>query len=136
MKTNPRCILAYDTVQDAAHLMKEQNIGFLPVCDDDGKVQGAVTDRDITIRIVAEGHPPQTTVREAMTSEVVACKADDDVQLAERMMARNHKSRVVVTDDGGKLLGVISLSDIYDREDDPERAARTAKEVVQREIRH
>jgi CBS-domain-containing membrane protein len=69
-----------------------------------------------------------------MTSEVVSCKAADDIKLAERMMARHHKSRMIVTDDGGKLVGVISLSDVVEN-DEPFRAARTAKEIAEREVR-
>lgn len=104
------------------------------MCDEAGRATGAITDRDIAIRIVAEGHPPQTTVQEAMSMEVVACLADDDVKLAERMMARHHKSRIMCVDANGVLVGVISLSDIVER-DEPLRAARTAKEVSQREVR-
>ena len=135
MKKDVICVRPTDTVQHAARLMRDEGIGFLPVCDEDGRALGAITDRDIVVRIVADGHPGQTTVREAMTQEVVACKADDDVRLVERMMARNQKARMMVIDHVGRLVGVISLSDVVERETDAARAARTAREVSRREIR-
>jgi CBS-domain-containing membrane protein len=68
-----------------------------------------------------------------MTREVVACNPDDDIRVAEHMMAQNHKSRIVCLDDSGRLTGVISLSDLA--EHDGRNAVRTMKEVSERETK-
>jgi len=73
MKLNVECLSPRDTVESAARRMRDQNIGFLPICDDSKNVQGTLTDRDIAVRIVAEGLQNTTAVEDVMTREVVAC---------------------------------------------------------------
>jgi CBS domain-containing protein len=128
------CVDPKDPVQLAARRMRDENIGFLPVCDSTMKVLGAITDRDIAIRVVAEGLPPGTAVGDVMTREVVATHPDDDLGRAEQLMAEHHKSRMMVTDDQGRLVGVISFSDIAQIED-PSRACQTIKRITERESR-
>ncbi len=134
MNRDVKCVDPKDPVQLAARRMRDENIGFLPVCDSSMKVLGAITDRDIAVRVVAEGLPPTTAVGEVMTREVVACHPDDDIRRAEQLMAEHQKSRLMVTDDQGRLVGVISLSDITQIED-PSRAHQTIKRVTERESR-
>ena len=114
--------------------MRDANIGFLPVCDPSRKVLGAITDRDIAVRVVADGRPPTTAVGDVMTREVVACRPEDDVRRAEELMGKQHKSRMIVADEQWRLLGVISLSDIAQVED-ASRASQTMKQVTEREVR-
>jgi CBS domain-containing protein len=122
-----------ETIQHAAEKMALANVGFLPVCDSSGRVIGTITDRDIAIRIVARNIPADSCpVREVMTAEVVSCRPDDPLKLAEQFMAQHQVSRVVITDETGHLDGVISLSDIAEREP-PRRAARTMRAVAARE---
>jgi CBS domain-containing protein len=132
MKREVECVLPHETVQAAARKMVEANIGFLPVCDDSGKVLGALTDRDVTVRLVAAARPATTAVEDIMTHEVVSCAPAADIREAERLMGRNHKSRIICVDDEGRLLGVISLSDIAQHEDD-RRTAETVREITARE---
>lgn len=134
MKDDVQCISPRDTVEDAARAMRDEELGFLPVCDESGKVLGTITDRDITIRAVATRRPANTTVEEIMTHEVISCSPKDDIQQAEEAMADSHKSRIMCLDDGGRLVGVISLSDIAQHEQ-PARAAQTLRQVAEREIR-
>lgn len=122
-----------DPVLVAADRMRKKNIGFLPVCDRDGTVVGTLTDRDIAVRLVAEDLPAKTPVRNVMTNDVVACRANDDVHFAEELMAQKHKSRVVCLDAAGRLLGIISLADIARWE--TERAGDTLRRVTEREAR-
>ena len=113
--------------------MSAANIGFLPVCDDGGKVVGTVTDRDIVVRAIARGlDPALARVTEVMSRDVVACRSDDELTLAEQFMANYQVSRLVITDDDGTLEGVISLSDIAEHEP-ARRAARTLRAVAARE---
>lgn len=135
MKKSPECVVLTDDCKTAAIRMRDSNIGFLPVCDDTGKVIGTVTDRDLAIRLVASSMPASTSVGDVVTREVVSCGPQDDVREAERRMAREQKSRMLVIDATGKLLGVFSLSDVAQVESDSGRTARTLKEVSGREVR-
>jgi CBS domain-containing protein len=109
---------AGETVRDAARKMRDLNIGFLPVIDAADLVQGVVTDRDITLRVVAEGLPGSTPVEEVMTEDVVSCHPHDDVRRAEQLMRVNQKARVLCIDDDGRVAGVISTADIAQYEDE------------------
>jgi len=130
MKSDPQCISPDQPTQAAARMMREGNVGFLPVCDDSGKVLGTITDRDITLRVVAEGKSPSTKVEQVMSKEIVAGQPEDELSDGQLQMASQKKSRLLVTDDGGKLLGVISLSDIAKS---GENASETMRSVSSRE---
>jgi CBS domain-containing protein len=133
MKTVPQSVNADDPIRLAAEIMSAANIGFLPVCDEGGKVVGTVTDRDIVVRAIARGlDPALARVTEVMSRDVVACRPEDELTLAEQFMANYQISRLVITDDDGTLEGVISLSDIAEHEP-ARRAARTLRAVAARE---
>lgn len=133
MKSDACCVAPGDTIQEAARQMREENIGFLPVCDDSEKVLGTITDRDIALRVVAEGKSFDTKVEDVMSREVVSASADDDISDAESLMSSRQKSRLIVTDGDGKLEGVISLSDLTKRDSDS--GARAMRGVTSREAR-
>jgi CBS domain-containing protein len=95
-------------------------------------VLGALTDRDLAIRVLAHSRPLSTKAGDVMTRGVVACRPDDDVQRAEQLMGQHHKSRVLCTEADGRLVGIISLSDIAQSEDD-RRTAQTIRRVTERE---
>jgi CBS domain-containing protein len=135
MKANVECLSESDSVQTAARKMRDLNIGFLPVCDKDNRVVGTLTDRDITIRCCSNDLPVgKTHVNEVMTKEVIACRPDEDIDTAERLMAEHHKSRLVITDRVGVLTGVLSLSDLAER-DEPKKVIKTFINVSRREVR-
>jgi CBS-domain-containing membrane protein len=132
MKRPGECVTTKDTVQTAAQKMRDGNIGFLPVCDDNQKVIGTVTDRDITIRASAENRSASgTKISDVMSREVFACRPSDDISNAQELMSKHHKSRILCTDESGKLAGVISLSDIAQYQ--PDAGAQTLKDVTSRE---
>ena len=133
MKTNVQSAALTDTVQSAARSMRDRNIGFLPVRGADGKVVGTLTDRDIAIRVASEDKSAsKCRVSDFMTREVVSCLPGDDLARAEQLMATQKKSRVLVIDEEGTLCGVISLSDVAER-DSTTRAAVTLRQVAARE---
>jgi CBS domain-containing protein len=133
MKTDVECLGPQDTATEAAKRMGKKNLGFLPICDDNGMVIGTVTDRDLALRVLAQGRDGKTRIRDVMSNEqLISCSPSDDLDVAERMMAKFHKSRIVCLDEDGRLAGIISLSDVLDR-DQSKRAARTARAVAQRE---
>ena len=133
MKRDIATVMSDVPIQTAAAKMRAANIGFLPVCDAEGRAVGAVTDRDIALRIVAEDRPASTRVEEVMTREVIACRPADDVHRAEQLMGRYKKSRIICVDDEGYPVGVISLSDIAQHESS-EQTARTMRRVTMREV--
>ena len=135
MKTEIETFRENDSVQDVARRMREVNIGFAPVCGADGRPLGTLTDRDIALRVCAEDRRASATrAGEVMTRETITCHEGDPIEEAERQMARHHKSRIMVVDDDGRLVGVISLSDVVDEEDD-DRAAETMRIISEREVR-
>lgn len=131
MKTNVECVSSETTVQGAARKMRAQNIGFLPVCDVAGRVIGVVTDRDIALRVVAENRAANTPVRTILTNEVIACRPEDDLSHARDLMAEHHKSRIMCLDDHGRVMGVISLSDIAHL--DAQAGANVLRRITERE---
>lgn len=134
MTRDVESVLPGDTCQLAARKMREANIGFLPVCDASGEVQGTVTDRDIAVRLVAHGLPAQTNVWEVMTREVVSCLPDDEIAEAARLMGEREITRLVVLDHADRLVGVLSLADLV-RVSDEHALVQTLRHVTRREAR-
>ena len=114
LMSKAKCCRQGQSVRECAQMMKEENIGFVPICDDDGKPVGAITDRDLAIRVLAEGRSADERIEAFMTRDVVAVRLGDDVEEAQRLMRERRMSRIMVCDDQGKLQGVISLADIVD----------------------
>lgn len=113
MKTDVECCRLDDPVETAAERMGKRNIGFMPVCDDDGRIVGTLTDRDLAIRVLgAHRDAAYTLVPEVMSPQVVCCSPDDNLDVAEELMEKHKKSRIVCVDDRRRPVGVISLSDI------------------------
>ncbi len=130
MSSTVRSIEPEQSAERAANVMRELNIGFLPVCDPSNRVVGVLTDRDLAVRVLAQGKPGSTPVKEVMTTELCACAPSDPLEKAEELMARRRKSRVVLVDRQGRLAGVISLADIARKERDAP-AARVLRELKQ-----
>ena len=134
MTKNPVCCLPNDSVAKAAELMKSGNIGSIPVIEDEQtqKLVGIVTDRDLTLKIVAEGRDAKSTKVEAvMTRKVVTCLAGDDLQKALDAMAEHQLRRIPVVDNDNKILGIIAQADVATRVDQPEKTAEMVKEISQ-----
>jgi CBS domain-containing protein len=130
---NVERLLERDTLDRVATVMADAQVGFLPVCDADGKVVGVVGDRDLVDRAMAKRlDPKRTTVSEVMTRPVLTCFVDADLHVAEELMHEEGKAHVVLVREDGTLAGVLSLADII--ENAPTReAVRTAKSVLWRE---
>jgi CBS domain-containing protein len=100
------------SIREAAEKMRHLDIGPLPVCDGD-RLVGMLTDRDITIRAVADGRDPVTTpVREVMTSDIVYGFDDQDIQDATRLMEQYQIRRLPVLNRNKRLVGIVSLGDL------------------------
>jgi len=118
MTPNPECVLASDTVMKAAQLMKSEDVGPIPIIDnqDGKKLTGIITDRDLAIKVVAEARDPRTTsVQEVMSDDLVTCKENEDVRQALKLMQENQVRRIPVVDGSDHLLGIISQADVATR---------------------
>ena len=112
MSPNVVSITPEESTALAARLLYRNNIGSLPVCGEDGRLRGIVTDRDIVLRCVAaENDPNLTPVKEIMSKGVITVSPGDDVRVATRIMAAEQVRRLPVVSDG-RVVGMISLGDL------------------------
>ena len=134
MTKNSVCCLPNDSVAKAAELMKSENIGSIPVIENEQsqKLVGIVTDRDLALTIVAGALDAKaTTVETVMTHKVVTCQADDDLQQALDAMAQHQLRRIPVVNNDHKIVGIIAQADVATRVDQPEKTAEMVKEISQ-----
>lgn len=125
-----------DNIVEVAQMMKREDIGPLLIVgnDESRTLVGIVTDRDLVLKVVAEGLDPKTTrVEEVMSKKLVTCRADDDVDVAMKAMAQFQLRRIPVVEDNMKLVGIISQADVATRLDAPEKTAEVVKEISQPE---
>lgn len=101
-----------DTIQRAAQLMVEHKIGFLPVCDDQRRVLGALTDRDIVLRVVARGGSLQNQISTVMSHHPISCVENDSISAARTLMYDKSVHRVICTDEKNHLRGVLTSKNV------------------------
>lgn len=134
MTSQPVCVTPETPIQEAAQLMKDQNVGMLPVVQTEGSKQliGVITDRDITIRHVAEGHTStDCPVSEAMTDSVTTAGPDSDVDDVMEIMGREQVRRIPIVDERGELVGVVAQADVVLHAKDDRKAEQTIEEISQ-----
>jgi CBS domain-containing protein len=131
MSKTPTVVTPETTAQEAARMMKSEDVGILPVVDSQGsrRLVGLITDRDIAIRVVAEGRT-SATVSDAMTSNPKSCKPDDNVKDVMALMGSEQVRRVPIVDDTGAIVGIVSQADIV-LEGDDRRAEKTIEQISQ-----
>lgn len=108
------CVLG-DTVDKAARLMKLQDVGPVPVVDspDSRRLVGIVTDRDLAVKVVADGlSTTDTRVDDVMTPDPVTCRPEDDVSEALKAMEEHQVRRILIVEEGGRTVGIIAQADI------------------------
>jgi len=132
MTRDPSCVTPDTPARDAARLMKDEDIGIVPVVDGDGRqLVGVVTDRDIAIRVVAEGLESDTRVRDVMSSDSLAtCRPEGDLNEVMDLMAQEQVRRVPIVDGRGSLVGIVSQADVVRASNDG-KAERTVEEISQ-----
>jgi CBS domain-containing protein len=112
MTPNPRSVESDGSVVDAARVMRDEDVGIVPVVEGD-RLVGTVTDRDIAIRVVAEGRDPEsTTVGEVASRELVTIDPQQDLDEALRLMARHQVRRLPVVEEDGTLVGIVAQKDV------------------------
>jgi CBS domain-containing protein len=130
MTPSPATVEAQSTVVEAARVMKQIDAGVVPVIEN-GRLTGMVTDRDIAIRVVAEGKDPQsTTVGEVASKDLVTVDPQQDLDEALRLMAQHKVRRLPVVEEDGRLVGVVAQADVA-REGDDKQTGQVVQEISQ-----
>jgi CBS domain-containing protein len=111
MTSDVKVVRPDESVQKAAAIMSEQDIGALPVCDGT-RLKGMITDRDIAVRAVASGRGVDTPVREVMTEDIIWCTQDSDIQDLLKRMGADQVRRIPVLDANRNLVGIVALGDL------------------------
>ncbi|HVW89458.1 MAG TPA: CBS domain-containing protein [Gaiellaceae bacterium] len=128
MTVRPRTVKAGDSIVEAAKLMKGEDSGIAPIVDGD-RLVGVLTDRDIAIRVVAEGRDPrETKVEEIASQSLVTIDPQQDLDEALRLMAQHQVRRLPVVEEDGKLVGIVSQADVA-RRTDSERTGEVVQEI-------
>lgn len=116
MSANAECLEPTSNLRQAAQQMQRLDVGFLPICGEDNRLQGMLTDRDIVIRAVAAGRDlEQTSAAEIMSPEIHYCFDDQSVEQAANLMEGEQIRRLVVLNRDKNLVGILSLGDIAAR---------------------
>jgi CBS domain-containing protein len=128
MTPNPCSIDAGKSVAYAAKMMRDEDVGLAPIVEGE-KLIGTLTDRDIAIRVVAEGKDPEaTTVREVASTQIVTIDPQQDLAEAVRLMAQHQVRRLPVVEEDGRLVGVLAQADVA-REGDDSQTGELVEEI-------
>jgi CBS domain-containing protein len=127
MTHNPRTLTPDSTVEEAARLMRDDDVGSLPLVEG-SKCVGTVTDRDIVLRVVAESRPFDTKVGEIAAKELVTVDPQQSVEDAMRLMAEHQVRRLPVCEEDGRLVGIVAQADVA-RSASEERIGETVEQI-------
>jgi CBS domain-containing protein len=116
MTRDVRLVRPDQTIREAAQLMAEIDAGAIPVTDND-RLVGMITDRDIAVRAVAQGKPPEAMIRDVMSPGILYCFDDQELDEVATNMGKNQVRRLPVIDHDKRLVGILSLGDLASKED-------------------
>ena len=139
MTRDPSCVTADATVREAAQVMKRENVGIVPVVagQNERRLVGLVTDRDIAIRCLAEGRDGSCRVRDVMSADDLAtCNVNDDIENVMQAMRSEKVRRIPIVDERGSLVGIVSQADVMLKTRDTDRAGETVEEISEPGGRH
>ncbi len=130
MTRHVECLKPDDTLVHAAELMRDMNVGSMPVCGPDDRLKGIVTDRDITVRGTAACCSPEATrVSDVMTPEIAYCFEDDSIDDAAHLMEEKQIRRLAVLDRKKRLAGIVSLGDLAVKGHDAKLSAEALEHI-------
>ena len=130
MTSHVECLKPDDTLVHAAERMRDLNVGSLPVCGQDDRLAGIITDRDITVRGTATCcDPANTRVADVMTPEISFCFEDDDIAKAVSLMEEKQIRRLAVLNRDKRLVGIVSLGDLAVRVNDSNLSGEVLEQV-------
>jgi CBS domain-containing protein len=139
MTRNPSSVTVEASVREAAQVMKQEDVGVVPVINGQGdkRLVGVVTDRDIAIRCIADGRDGTCRVRDVMSShDLATCGENDDVDDVMTAMRTEKVRRIPIVDERGSLVGIVSQADVLIRTKDTHRAGETVESISQPGGRH
>jgi CBS domain-containing protein len=139
MTKNPSCVTPDASVREAAQVMKQEDVGIVPVVDgqSERRLVGVVTDRDIAIRCIADGKDGNCRVRDVMsTSDLATCHENDDVDNVMDAMRSEKVRRIPIVDERGSLVGIVSQADVLRKTRDTNRAGETVEQISEPGGRH
>lgn len=129
MTANPVTCHERDSIIDAALVMKQKNVGVVPIVDDHNRCKGVVTDRDLCVRILAERKDPSTHLERIMSTNLVTCMPEDPLEDIFREMEGRQVKRVVVVNEQHECVGIISEADVAQRANDPAKMIELVENV-------
>ena len=132
MTKNPVFGVPTDMVDKVAQLMKREDVGPIPIVDnpESKRLVGMVTDRDLAMKIVAEGRDAKRTqVQEVMTTTLFTCREGDDIKQALATMSQHQVRRIPVVNNNHEVVGIIAQADIATRIDDPKTTGKVVEEI-------
>jgi CBS domain-containing protein len=117
-------------LQEAAQMMRDLDVGPLPVCGDNDRLQGIITDRDIVVRAIADGRDPKKVrVQDVMSPNILYCFEDQGVDEAAQLMQGRQVRRLVVLNRDKRLVGIVSLGDLATKTRDKSMSGETLEQV-------
>ncbi|HKD86370.1 MAG TPA: CBS domain-containing protein [Terriglobales bacterium] len=131
MTAKPVCCLPGDTAQRVAQIMRDQNVGSVPVVADyeSRKLVGMITDRDLCCAVVAEGVDPKNTeISRFVSTDIVTCRDGENLDNCERLMQQHQLRRIPVVDGEGRCIGIVAQADLA-LKDKPEKVSKTVGEI-------
>jgi CBS domain-containing protein len=132
MTPNPETVNPGDRLQQAARRMVECDCGAIPVVEGD-KLVGIITDRDIVVRVIAEGrNPADVPVSEVMTREVACVRENDPLDRVMDLMSEHKVRRIPVVDEQNRVIGIVAQADLATEVNDEEKVARTVEEISEK----
>jgi len=130
MTPNPRTVEPSTPVQEAAKIMRDEDVGPIPIVEN-GSVTGIVTDRDIVLNVVAEGSDPSSTpVSQIASRDLVTVDPEQTLDEALRLMAQHQIRRLPVVEEDGRLVGIVAQADVALSGDD-QRTGEVVEEISQ-----
>ncbi len=130
MSSNPRTVSADQPVVEAARLMRDEDVGITPIVEGD-RLIGTLTDRDIVLRVIADGRDPQSvTAREIASTNLVTVDPQQELDEALRLMAHHQVRRLPVVEEDGRLVGVVAQADVAQHASD-EQTGEVVQQISQ-----
>lgn len=122
---------AEKSVAYAAKMMRDEDVGLAPIVEGD-RLVGTLTDRDIAVRVVAEGRDPEATkAREVASTDIVTVEPTQNLDEALRLMAQHQVRRIPVVEDGGRLVGIVAQADVARRQSDDRKTGEVVEQISQ-----
>ena len=134
MTPNPTCCAIGDSILEAVEVMKNEDVGLVPIVEDatSRKLVGVITDRDIVLNVVATGKDAKSAVlRDVMSQNPITVRPDDSIQNALDFMGQHQIRRIPVVDGKGGVVGIISQADLANRMDIPGKFEKVLEKVSQ-----